>query len=191
MYLLTHSLLSAWAWVFEDGDRDGMSELVAALKREKGPETDAMIKGREFEAAVCACVATPEGFQPPITTIADMVRGCRQQVRISTEAAIDGTPYLLYGVADFIGHGDIYDTKYTGHYEVGKYRGSTQHPMYLRILPEAQKFVYIVSNGRAMWTEEYRREDVPPIDITIRQFGAWIASRPELHALYKAHWEAR
>ena len=191
MYLLTHSLLSSWLWSMEDVERDTMSEFVRTLKRERTEPTPAMLKGREFEKDVCDCILHPDKYSFPITDIASAVRGARQQVKVSYPATIGGVDYLLYGVMDFVRGGIVFDTKFSASYTVGKYLNSTQHPMYFRLLTEATRFVYLISNGRVAYAEEYFPDKTPPIDQTIRDFAGWLRDRPELEAIYRDKWVAR
>ena len=55
-----------------------------------------------------------------------------------------------------------------------QYVGSPQHPIYFECVPEARKFVYIIADGKAVYLEEYRREDTPPPDGIIRQFMSYL-----------------
>lgn len=96
---------------------------------------------------------------------------------------------LLYGRLDVLKAGVSYDIKFSGSYEAGKYLDSTQHPMYLEIVPEATKFTYLVSNGSAVWPETYTREETPSIIPTISNFFDWLEMRG-LMELYKEKWLA-
>ena len=61
---------------------------------------------------------------------------------------------VLYGRLDALKAGTIYDIKFSKGYERGKFYSSTQHPTYMLLIPEAQQFSYLVSNGMDVWTEE-------------------------------------
>lgn len=97
---------------------------------------------------------------------------------------------VLYGRLDALKAGTIYDIKFSKSYERGKYFGSTQHPTYLRIIPEATEFVYLVSNGVDVWHEEYRRGEVFPIEPTIQNFFYWLEDAG-LAGVYEQFWQAR
>ena len=87
--------------------------------------------------------------------------------------------YLLYGRLDCLKAGVIYDYKYSSGYEVGKFYDNFQTPMYLELIPEAFKMVYIVTktdnfNADNIFREEYKREEIKPIKPNIDQFIRWI-----------------
>ena len=97
---------------------------------------------------------------------------------------------FLYGRLDALKAGVVYDIKFTQNYEAGKYLDSTQHPMYMALVPAATDFVYLVSNGTNVWPEHYTREETPDILQTVRQFLNWLRAQG-LMDTYKAHWEAK
>jgi len=91
--------------------------------------------------------------------------------------------YLLYGVLDWLfedintGSKVIFDIKFKaniGNYHVGDYYENTQHRMYFELAPEAETFVYLISDGRGVCCEEYRRRDCEPIKETIERFEEWL-----------------
>ena len=55
--------------------------------------------------------------------------------------------------------------------------------MYFELVPEAQRFVYVVSNGSEVWTEAYDREDTPSIIPVIEDFLRWL----ERHGLLETY----
>ena len=69
---------------------------------------------------------------------------------------VNGMEFVLYGRLDTLKAGTIYDIKFSGSYDKGKYVDSTQHPTYMELIPEADQFTYVVSNGQNVWTETYR-----------------------------------
>ncbi len=77
---------------------------------------------------------------------------------------------VLYGRLDALKAGTIYDIKFSKGYERGKFYSSTQHPTYMLLIPEAQTFSYLVSNGMDVWTECYRRDETPDIRPIISDF---------------------
>ena len=103
---------------------------------------------------------------------------------------IEGMTFLLYGRLDALHSGEIFDIKYSGSYDRGKYLGSTQHPTYLELVPEANGFTYVVSNGTDVWTERYRRDETPSILPTIANFVDWLQTM-DLLEVYKSHWLAK
>lgn len=87
------------------------------------------------------------------------------------------------------GKGRIYDIKFSRGYERGKFYSSTQHPTYMLLIPEAQQFSYLVSNGMDVWTECYRRDETPDIRPIISDFFDWLDAYG-LMAEFKEHWKA-
>ena len=46
--------------------------------------------------------------------------------------------------------------------------------MYLELIPEAKEFIYLVSNGKYVWTEKYTREETPSIYPIIQNFFEYL-----------------
>jgi hypothetical protein len=103
----------------------------------------------------------------------------RRAAAIQARKAIKvrGMDVVLYGRLDALKAGTIYDIKFSKGYERGKFYSSTQHPTYMLLIPEAQTFSYLVSNGMDVWTECYRRDETPDIRPIIRTFSTgWMLS---------------
>lgn len=193
-YLLTHSLLSSWLYAMKDmGDRDTYQEFLQVLRREPTPRTEAMQKGIDFEDLVTAITlgkgdeASP--WYPAARKVAEQVQGGILQCKASRPIEVDGVPLLLYGRLDCLKAGVIDDIKFSGSYDRGKYLGSTQHPTYFELVPEAEKFQYIISNGTEVWTETYRRDETPSIYPTISQFLIFLNDMG-LMDTYRKGWES-
>ena len=122
--------------------------------------------------------------------VAQFIKNGSFQHRAKKEISVGGVTYLLYGRLDALKAGVIYDIKFSSRYERGKFESSTQHPVYLELLPEAKTFVYVVSNGRDVWTESYRRDETRDIRPIIADFAAWLNAR-NLTELYQTYWLAR
>jgi hypothetical protein len=195
-YMVTHSLLSSWLYTLKDNprsDRDHMAEFMKTLRREPIDTTEAMQKGRDFEALVTDIL---EGRDYPSSNwecagraVATAIRGAKLQVRASKTVEVDGMQVFLYGRLDALKQGIIYDIKYTSNYDAGKYRESTQHPMYFALVPGAVAFEYLISNGTNVWPERYTRDETPDIIPTIRDFFEWLRTQG-LMDTYKEHWKA-
>lgn len=106
------------------------------------------------------------------------------------ETNINGIDLLLYGRLDALKAGVIYDIKFTKSYAVGKFYSSPQHPMYLELIPEARKFVYLVSNGKSLWVEEYSRNETAEIKPTIQDFFEYL-TKYNLMPIYTSKWQSR
>lgn len=198
MYLLTHSLLSSWLYAleseYESADRNAMDEFLTVLRREPTPTTEAMQKGIDFEDLVTAVAggAEPKNhpWYVPAAKVAGIVRGGIFQYAAKCEAEIADEHLLLYGRLDALKGGSIYDIKFTSRYDVGKFYGSTQHPMYMFIVPEAQDFTYLVSNGKDVWQETYRRDEVGDIRVVAEHFIHWLKENG-LMQVYRTCWKAK
>ena len=207
-YLMTHSLLGAWLRSmkdnpFEEGDdpekETALEEFMHVLRREKTPATIAMQRGIDFEDLVTSILT--DGRRVPYhweekhpyyeaaCKVANMVRGAKLQYVAQKPIVIDGMELLLYGRLDAMKEGRIFDIKFSGSYERGKYRDSTQHPMYYKLVPEIMNFTYIVSNGTDVWTELYWFDEIPRIEPVITDFLHWLRDM-NLMETYKQYWGA-
>lgn len=194
-YLMTQSLLAAWQYNLSGGPQE---EFLSVLRREKTEQTQAMKDGIEFERLVweCACGKEPEEkhkWAQGIREIAEIVRGGAYQVALSDEAEIEGEEYLLYGIADFVKQGVIFDVKFSKRYEnrgnVNYYLTSPQAPMYLRLLPGAKQFVFLISDGAQVFREAYTQEEITPIEKTAAAFAKNLKQRG-LWDVYTAFWRS-
>jgi len=199
-YLMTHSLLSAWLYSMKDNpyedsttETDPREEFLRVLRREPTPTTESMLKGREFEDLVtdilCNRSDRSHKWWDAANAVAKRVHGGRLQLVAKKEYTIGDMTFLLYGRLDSLHAGVVYDIKYSGKYDRGKYFNSTQHPMYLELIPEAHSFVYLISDGSNVWTETYRRDETASIDLIIQQFIADLEAN-DLLDLYKEKWLA-
>ncbi len=198
MYLLTHSLLSSWLYAMKDSpyedattERDSYAEFLRALRREPGEQTEAMKNGIEFEDLVTDIVnedadAEHKWFEAA-TRVARFVKGGLLQYKAKKEITVSGVKVLLYGRLDVLKAGEVIDIKFSKGYERGKYISSTQHPTYLELIPEAERFTYVVSNGNDVWTESYRRDETPSIIPIIEAFFVYLKGNG-LWDLYAKHW---
>lgn len=202
-YLMTHSLLASWLYTMRDNpyedatsDRDSFAEFMMTLRREQTPTTEAMQRGIDFENLVTAIV---NGEQTPpewdkwynaASEVAEIVRSGCLQYKAKKEISVAGITFLLYGRLDALKAGVIYDIKFSSGYDKGKYVDSTQHPTYLELIPQAQEFTYLVSNGGTVWRETYRRDETPDIRDVISDFVSWLEEN-SLMDVYKEHWEAK
>lgn len=200
-YLMTHSLLASWLYALKDNpyedattERDPMAEFLQVLRREPTPTTEAMMNGNIFEDLVTrvvnGCADPNEQWYGAAEKVARRVRGGVPQFRASRTIEVDGMTLVLYGRLDWLKAGEIVDIKFTKNYDPGKYFDSTQHPTYFEIVPEAQSFTYMVSNGSGVWPETYRREEAPSIRPVISDFFSWLTA-VGLMDTYKEKWVAK
>lgn len=199
-YLITQSLLSSWAYMFNawDGGKDEAYEsFLQTLKREKTKQTEAMLNGIAFEEACYKAARGEERFnegawESGVTAISEIIAGAPTQIKAQRDITVDGIDYLVYGILDAMKAGVIYDVKFVnksfGSTDlVGKYLDSAQHPAYFYIVPEARRFEYLVSDGKDLYVEGYDREDTRDIGEIIREFRRSVQGMG-LDNLYKEMW---
>ena len=200
-YLMTHSLLSSWSFLLKENPyetaespADPMEDFMRVLRREPTETTEAMQNGIDFENDVTAIVqgrpVRNEKWQDAAAKVAQIIQGGRLQHVAKQTVTVGGTAYLLYGRLDALKAGTIYDIKYSKGYDRGKFFTSTQHPVYLELVPEANDFVYLVSNGTDVWTEHYTREETRSILHTIQSFADWLDGQG-LTPVYRERWLAK
>lgn len=192
-YRITQTLLSAWKWSYTLDN--GYEDFLRTLRREKNPPTKAMLDGVHFEGMVNAHLNgapldADHEWASVIQELSGELRGARQQVTVFRDLMVEGVPFLLHGVFDFLRAGVIYDTKFSMKYRINKYLTSPQHPMYFALAPEAYLFEYLISDGKYVYRETYRREDVEPIATTIKHFMDFLEKR-NLVDLYCEKWKTK
>lgn len=202
-YMVTHSLLSAWQWAMSDNpyedattEADPWEDFLKVLRREPREATEAMQNGLDFEALVYRIAGgqyettnKDDKWYEAACQIADVIRGGAIQYKAKKQITVGGTDILLFGVLDVLKAGSIYDVKLTKSYDRGKFFGSTQHPMYFELVPEAQDFTYLVSNGSSVYSETYRREETRSIIPMVADFLLWLQSA-RLMDTFKEKWRA-
>ena len=203
---------------YEGGEEDAMNDFLKTLNREPIEENEAIANGKAFENLVWDIAEgrfTPEfvpqgeGVNPKTgevmgydrypkwyngaKKIADIVQGGQWQVHVDTDLQIGNRTFWLHGFCDVVKAGVIYDIKFKnkglGAADIyGSYRTHSQHSAYLRCLPEAYEFVYLVSDGEDLYTEAYNRQTSRPIEEIIQDFMNWLESKPELLKIYEEKW---
>lgn len=201
MYLMTHSLLSSWLYAmksspYEDltSERDAYGDFLKTLRREPTETTQAMQNGIDFENMVTDIVNgvevdSDEKWYDAACKVAKIVSGGQLQYKAKKQIVVSGIPILLYGRLDVLKAGEIIDIKFSSGYERGKYFDSTQHPVYLELIPEAYQFTYLITNGSDVWKETYRREETHSMIPTIAYFLSYL-KESGLWEEYAKHWEA-
>ena len=191
---ITQSLLSSWQWSFKK--ESGWDEFLATLNREKTPPSKAMLDGIQFENCLNSVLDGAEitednKWYKPIRQLARYLDGAQQQVTLFQDIQIGDQPILLHGVLDYLKAGIIYDCKFSPSYKdyIGnvKYLNSPQHPMYLRLVPEAREFQYVICDGKFVYRECYPRDIVEPIEPTIKEFLNYLKAH-DLYKIYEEKW---
>lgn len=135
-YYITPSLLNSWTYNIKNGT---LEDFIKVLNKEEFEPSESILKGFEFEKYM------QENYKETLNG--------SYQVKVSKEYG----DYLLYGIIDCLKGGIIYDYKYTQNYEVGKFFSNHQTLMYLEIVPEAKKMIYLITN-------KFDKTEYPDID---------------------------
>ena len=187
---ITKSLLDSWLWAFKRDD--GWDDFLSTLHREKKPPTQAMLDGTRFENVLNnvlngEAIPADHEWHSVIVAMSKELRGSQQQVTLFQDCEINGQPFLLHGVLDYLRAGSIWDCKFTKNYHLNKYfwDGTSQTAMYLALVPEARDFTYIISDGNYVYRERYPRDIVPPIEPIINNFMQYLKK----HGLWEVFCE--
>ena len=188
-YLITPSLLNAWKYAISlENEYGNLDDFIKTLSKEKFEESDAIITGYQYEDFMI------ENYEPT-------KNGC-YQVKLSKNITTRTGNYVLYGRLDCLKAGKIYDYKYTGSYDVGKFFDSYQHLVYFEICPEADEFEYLVCNNFKkdkeneldnlnIYHEIYKRDEMTlEINDEIDAFISWLKTN-NLLDLFHEKWESQ
>ena len=151
-YYITPTLLNSWQYNIKNGT---LEDFIKVLNKEEFEPTESIKKGFEYEKYM------QENFEETL--------GGAYQVKVSKEYG----DYLLYGIIDCLKGGIIYDYKYTKNYEVGKFFNNHQTLMYLEMVPEAKKMVYLITNKfeqKAHISVPIDNENVATVETTVEIF---------------------
>ena len=191
-YYITPTLLNSWQYNIKNGT---LEDFIKVLNKEEFEPTQSILKGFEYEKYM------QKNFE-------ETLNGA-YQVKVSKEYG----DYLLYGIIDCLKGGIIYDYKYTKNYEVGKFFNNYQTLMYLEMVPEAKKMVYLITNKFEqkahisvpidnenvatvettveIFREEYTKDMFPEtIDSILHKFGQWL-KQYNLYDLYVEKWKCK
>ena len=190
-YYITPTLLNSWQYNIKNGT---LEDFIKVLNKEEFEPSESILKGFEYEKYM------QENFE-------ETLRGA-YQVKVSKEHG----DYLLYGIVDCLKGGIIYDYKYTQNYEVGKFFNNHQTLMYLEMVPEAKKMVYLLTNKfekteypdlnfkdianieykvGEIFREEYTKDMFPEtMDSILHKFEEWL-KQYDLWDTYTEKWKCK
>ena len=174
-YYITPTLLNSWQYNIKNGT---LEDFIKVLNKEEFEPTERIQKGFEFEKYM------QENYEE--------TKGGAYQVKVSKEYG----DYLLYGIIDCLKSGIIYDYKYTSNYDVGKFFTNHQTLMYLEIVPEAKKMIYLITNKfeeepGEIFKEEYTKDMFPEtMDSILHKFENWL-KQYNLFDLYAEKWKCK
>ena len=201
-YLITHSLINSYTYYIQDewkSPADSRADFLRTLSREKFEPNEAMAKGIDFEDKILRMATLnllPAEFDDEqdriVEEIANIVKGGIWQQSVKKELKIGNQEFLLYGRTDVIKRDTIYDIKFTGSYELGKFLDSSQHLIYLYCsgLPN---FSYLISDGKDWWREDYHNhagvED--EIKSKVSDFLSYLENDKESKEMFINKWGSR
>lgn len=192
-YYITPTLLNSWQYNIKNGT---LEDFIKILNKEEFEPTESILKGFEYEKYM------QENFEETLNG--------GYQVKVSKEYG----DYLLYGIIDCLKGGIIYDYKYTKNYEVGKFFNNHQTLMYLEMVPEAKKMVYLITNKFTkemplsaplnyeycgeyeyvvgeIFREEYTKDMFPEtMNSILHKFQQWL-KQYNLFDLYAEKWKCK
>lgn len=187
---ITKTLLDSWLWSYKRDD--GWEDFLSTLNRERKPPTKAMLEGTRFENVLNNVlngekISEDHEWYSVIDEMSIELFRTRQQVVLFQDCVVEGQPFLLHGVLDYLKAGRIWDCKFSKTYHLNKYfwTNTAQTSMYLALVPEAREFTYIISDGKWVYRERYPREIVPPIENYIKNFTKFLKQ----HGLWEVYAE--
>ena len=202
-YLMTQSLISSWNYLHqcrEESQESAYNDFLNTLNRIPKDTTPEMQNGIDFENEVYkAAAGIPRSahhkWENGINAVATLIKGAPVEVTAQRELTIGSMNLLVYGVLDALKAGTIFDVKFSnkgfGSAELaGKYLDSPQHPTYFFIVPEAQEFKYLVSDGEDLYTECYTRKNSRPFEDIAKEFLESLEAM-KLLDIYKSKWVAK
>ena len=184
--LLTQTLINSWLYLYQcDGEyyEKCYQDFLKTLKRIPLEDNEIFARGREFETQV---------LNGEYKEIYDIIKGGSYQVSKKKELVVDNLDFTVYGIADFIKNGVIYDTKRVNQYELQKYQYSSQHLIYLYLFDDCYEFTYlIVDNSDTTYEETYKRNDLTmSIETLIHNFISFLKEN-NLFNIYLENWKGK
>lgn len=205
-YKITKSLIESWYYVhdcWEGCEDDAMESFLRTLRCEPEELTDEQKQniqnGHDFEELI-ESIANGAAWETDkehkwyraAYELAQLVKDAQFQVRIRKPITVNGMEFEIVGVLDALREGTIFDFKFKnksfGSLDLaGDYLDSAQHPFYFYLVPEARKFLYMVSDGNDIYIEQYFPEESRSAEEIIAEFISFLESS-NLMDEYKAHW---
>ena len=186
-YLITPSLLNSWKYAISDeNDYGNLDDFKKVLNKEPMEVSEAIQKGFDYEEYMI------ENYEPTKD-------GCYQVVLYKDIETKTGK-YLLYGRLDCLKAGKIYDYKYTGSYDVGKFYDNYQTPIYMLLAEDAYEMEYLICNnfnkGKTLdelniYHEVYRKDETKTdIGREIDNFINWLKTN-KLYEIFCEKWVSK
>ena len=126
-----------------------------------------------------------------VKDIGQIVKDGIWQATCKKDLRVRDTNFLLYGRCDVVKADMIYDIKFTGKYDIGKFSDSIQHLIYMYCL-DMPKFAYLVSDGKSFWREDYFADNLETkIRFKISDFLSYLELDKEASDMYFDKWESK
>lgn len=195
---IRQSLIGSLQEALKADGNDRMDEFLKALNGKDWGGNEYTQAGNRFEAAVTDILAgngvdTKAHYAKVALEMASILKGATLQVHITKRIEVDGITFLLDGTLDALRAGQIFDIKYSEAYpkrwpvRLNYYLPSPQTPMYFKLVPEAKRFTYLITDGKDIYREWYYPDEVEPIESKIRGFMAWLEKSGNINT-YIEHW---
>lgn len=158
---LTPTLLNSWQYYLNANfslEESAKTSFINCLNKIKTEPTPDMIRGLNFENDVYEFLEGKlEFIEPTAFEVSQIVKGSMFQVPLMKKFLnFENYEIYIYGIADCINKNIIYDIKSVKNYDIGKYKSSAQHKIYLSA-SNADTFKYVVSDGDCVFEEEYNK----------------------------------
>lgn len=194
-YLITPTLLDAFNWFYILSDKKNAKEdFLKKLKKEYTEPNEAMKAGIQFENDIMlyckgGYCSQDSYYDCCVKEIGDIVKDGTWQVTGKKDIEINGIKFLLYGRSDVLKIFTIYDIKFVKSFDEGKYKNSNQHKLYFNIFPEMKEFVYLVSDGKNVYSDHYSNDQIN-IETSISELWSYLSVNPKYMKLFKEKWKA-
>ena len=203
-YLITPSLINSFEYYIKDEWKtpaDSRTDFLKTLSREKFEPSEAMQKGVDFEAKIegyCNLVDSGCSLARQLTgddivsNIGDIVAGGFWQESCKKDMNFGNFDVILYGRCDVIKADTIYDIKYTGKYNTGKFQDSIQHLIYMYCF-DLPKFSYLISDGKDWWKEDYVKDNnvEDRIRSKVNNFFEYLKIDKEAKRIFHNNWKSK
>ena len=193
MLYLTTTLLNSYDY---HKHKDNQENLFKTIRKEPIEITEAIQKGWEFEALV-EKLATGGNIEVNLETeeleaLFEIARECKGgafQVSCDTTIKTAKGEFKLIGKIDVLKKTLIQDIKRTGRFEMGKFKSSVQHIIYM-LSTGIQQFDYLINFNGSFYKETYFWHDgmKEELEQKIIDFINYLEHNPELHNAYNTKW---
>ncbi len=169
-YLITPTLLNSFLYFQSSESETALADFEKTIKKEfttnKYCEAGNMWENR-------LCKPSLEEDNKLVLEIVDKIKNDEYQVPVQKQINVNGVNILLYGKCDCVGYDIIRDIKsISGEYEIGKYRNSMQHRIYM-YCSSIKQFEYLITKIKIKEDKDTEKViDVEPID-NFGEYYAW------------------